>query len=80
MSGYSEAHHEQRKSEILETIKAEPKTAYQISIGINWMTDISANGVKWDGLSSLDKRMAVLETLAHLESMRADGKVDYLLA
>ena len=67
-------HHKQRNSEILATIKAKPKTAYQISTEITWMSDI--NGVSWQNLAPLDKRLAILETLAHLESMRVDGKVD----
>ena len=67
-------HHKQRSSEILGTIKAKPKTAYQISTGITWMSDIS--GVGWQNLASWDKRMAVMETIAHLEAMRFDGKVN----
>lgn len=66
-------HHTQRKSEIMETLKTEPKTAYQIATKMTWMADIdSAN---WQKLTLWDKTMAVLETLAHLESMRVDGKI-----
>jgi len=67
-------HHKQRKSEILETLKAKPKTTYQISTEITWIPEMG--GVSWQNLAPLDKRLAVLETLAHLESMRVDGKVD----
>ncbi len=67
-------HHKQRKSEILGTINAKPKTACQISTEITWMLDMGGGG--WQNLAPLDKRLAVLETLAHLESMRVDGKVD----
>ena len=67
-------HHGQRNSEILETINAEPKTAYQISAEITWMPELG--GVRFQNLAPWDKRMAVLEALAHLESMRVDGKVD----
>lgn len=70
-------HHEQRKSEILEVIKAKPKTAYQISRVMTWMSDISGAG--WDDLAPWDKRMAVLETLSHLESMKVSGKIDRFL-
>jgi len=66
-------HHKQRNSEILETVKAKPKTAYQIATEITWMSAI--NGVGWQKLASWDKRLAMLETMAHLESMRVDGKV-----
>jgi len=67
-------HHQQRNSEILETIKVKSKTAYQIATEITWMSDIS--GVSWQKLAPWDRRMAVLETLAHLESMRFGKKVD----
>ncbi len=69
-------HHNQRNSEIMETIKAEPKTAYQVSSEITWMPQLG--GVRFKDLAPGDKRMAVLETLSHLESMRVDGKVDKL--
>ncbi len=69
-------HHEQRKSEILATIKVNPKTAYKISAEITWMPGM--DGVNWQNLTPRDKRLAVLETLAHLESMRIDERVDKL--
>ena len=67
-------HHKQRNLEILSALKANPKTAYQIATEITWMHDI--NGVGWDKLGPWDKRMAVLETLSHLEAMRAMGEID----
>lgn len=67
-------HHKQRNSEILSTLNTASKTAYQISTGITWMHDV--NGVGWDKLGPWDKRMAVLETLSHLEAMRASKEVD----
>ena len=67
-------HHEKRNLEILGVLKATPKTAYRIATEITWMRDI--NGAGWDNLGPLDKRMAVLETLSHLEAMRAFGKLD----
>ncbi len=66
-------HHKQRNSEILETIKAEPKTAYQISMKITWMPTLG--GVSFQNLAPGDRRMAILETLAHLEAMKIEGKV-----
>lgn len=66
-------HHHYRNSEILETIKAEPKTAYQISMVITWMPGLG--GVGFKDLAPWDKRMAVSETLAHLEAMRDSGIV-----
>lgn len=67
-------HHQQRNSEILEAIKAEPKTAYQISTEVTWMPALG--GVSFQNLAPWDRRMAVSETLAHLESMRVDGRID----
>ena len=67
-------HHNLRNSEILEGIKAEPQTAYQISHNITWMPEMG--GVSFQDLAPWDKRMAVSETLAHLEAMRVDGRVN----
>ncbi len=67
-------HHQQRNSEILSALKAGPKTAYQIASEISWMSYASSTG--WEKLSSWNKRMAVLETLAHLEAMKIAGKLE----
>lgn len=67
-------HHKQRNSEILKTIEATPKTAYQIADAITWMP--SLGGVSFQNLAPWNKRMAVSETLAHLEAMRVDGMAD----
>jgi glyoxylase-like metal-dependent hydrolase (beta-lactamase superfamily II) len=69
-------HHERRKSEILEIMKDESRTGYQIATEVTWVTDIIANGVAWMSLTPLDKRLAIMETLAHLELMRFNGKID----
>ncbi len=66
-------HHEQRNSEILETIKTEPKTAYQIATGITWIPE--EGGINFQNLAPWDKRMAVSETLAHLQAMTIDQKI-----
>ena len=66
-------HHEQRKAKILKAIEAKPKTAYEIATEITWMLDMG--GIGWQNLTARDKRLAVMETVAHLESMRADSKV-----
>ena len=64
----------QRSSEILETVRTEAKTARQICGEITWM--INMNQVSWQDVSPWDKSLAMVETLAHLESMRFSGKVD----
>jgi len=66
-------HHEQRKLEIMNTIKTEPKTAYQISAGLTWIPQNPQ--VTWDSLDPLNKRAGVMETLAHLEDMLYEGRV-----
>lgn len=63
------AHHAERKQHILASIGGQAKTAYQIAATIPWET----MGVAWADLPALHKRNAVTETLAHLESMRAEG-------
>ena len=39
---------------------------------------IGLGGFHFKELAPLDKRLAVLETLAHLEAMRIDGRVEKL--
>ncbi len=67
-------HHGERNSEVLGALNAEAKTGYQIASGITWLRDVG--GANWHNLGAWDKRMAVHETLSHLEAMRAVGKVD----
>ncbi|MFC2035584.1 MBL fold metallo-hydrolase [Chloroflexota bacterium] len=67
-------HHQQRNSEILETMKWQPKTAYQVSSGVTWMPELG--GISFQDLTPWNKRLAILETLAHLETMRTDGRVE----
>ena len=66
-------HHQQRNAEIMSALKASPKTAYQIASEITWMNYASSAG--WEKLGPWNKRMAVLETLAHLEAMKIAGKL-----
>lgn len=72
-------HHERRMSEILRILKTKPKTAYQICLEMTWLLNVTVSGVRGYNLAPWDRRMAVLETLAHLEAMRADSKVDKFL-
>ncbi|MFC1946758.1 MBL fold metallo-hydrolase [Chloroflexota bacterium] len=67
-------HHHQRNLEIKETLKEGPKTAYQISSVITWIPE--SGGIKYNDLPPMHKRMAVLETLAHLKAMLVDGGVN----
>jgi glyoxylase-like metal-dependent hydrolase (beta-lactamase superfamily II) len=67
-------HHRERKEAILDTIRDEPRVAYQISSEIPWVPE--EGGVPWDKLSPFDRRMALMETLSHLESLRVEGRVE----
>ena len=70
-----EEHHNQRKADILEVIANRPHNAYEISCQIPW-TD---NKVSLGQLTALHKRFAVTETIAHLECMRWEGKVQKIV-
>ncbi|MEK7848541.1 MAG: MBL fold metallo-hydrolase, partial [Chloroflexota bacterium] len=67
-------HHEQRKEEICRAISHEPQHAWYISSRITWNIP-----VPWEKFSPLDRRIAVTETIAHLEFMRWEGSVERLL-
>ena len=66
-------HHEQRKSGILSVVQNDMKTAYQIAVEIPWMTDIKAED--FQSLNMWNRRLAVMETLAHLQLLVKEGKV-----
>lgn len=68
------AHHAHRDAEILASFDGEARTAWEISAGITWMPSIG--GRKFEALSPWDKRMAVMETLAHLRVMKDRGVVE----
>ncbi len=61
-------HHKSRKDEILTALKEHPKTAFEISSEITWME----GKITWNELLPIDKRIAVTEALAHLESLRGE--------
>jgi glyoxylase-like metal-dependent hydrolase (beta-lactamase superfamily II) len=67
-------HHEQRKNAILRLIGGKPKTAYKVALSIPWT--VERKEVSFNELSSMDKRMAIWETLAHLELLRSEEKVE----
>ncbi len=64
-------HHEARKAEIQEAITREALNVYDVSAHITW----NIPGLTWEQLPPLQKRFAVTETMAHLQSMRWEGKV-----
>jgi len=66
-------HHREREWHTLLAMGNECKTAYQIASGIPWMVELG--GTDWEDMNPLNKRLAVLETIAHLEKMRTEGQV-----
>lgn len=67
-------HHAQREVEIAQAIAQQPQNAYEVSSRISWRV-----GMTWEALPPLQKRFAVLETVAHLERMRWEGKVERII-
>ena len=67
-------HHRQRLDEVLATLADGPVTAYQVSSGVTWMPE--TGGARFESLPYWDRRMAVGETLAHLEALRVEGAVE----
>lgn len=65
-------HHNFRNQEIMQTIATNWRTPYDISRTIRW----GNNRGKWQELPPFHRRMAVFETLAHLEMLAADSRVD----
>jgi glyoxylase-like metal-dependent hydrolase (beta-lactamase superfamily II) len=65
------SHHNRRKAEIEQIIMKETHNAYDISRQITWDTP----GLVWEQLPPLHKRLAVTETIAHLECMRWEGQL-----
>lgn len=63
-------HHHERNREILATLESEPKTAYQIAQDVTWGSISS-----WKVLPAFHQRLAIFETLSHLEMMKAEGKI-----
>jgi glyoxylase-like metal-dependent hydrolase (beta-lactamase superfamily II) len=66
-------HHAHRNMEILEAIGSRTRTPYQIAQKITW-----ADNSGWEALPPFHQRMAIFETLAHLEMMAAENRVDKL--
>jgi glyoxylase-like metal-dependent hydrolase (beta-lactamase superfamily II) len=67
-------HHQERMAAVAAIIKEGPETAYRIASQLIWAP--GTRGVVWQDLGRWDRRMAVTETLAHLELLRVEGKVE----
>jgi glyoxylase-like metal-dependent hydrolase (beta-lactamase superfamily II) len=67
-------HHENRKETILQVLGKKPATAYVIASQLPWMPQ--KGGIPWTELDHLNRRMALMETLAHLKILEKEKKVD----
>jgi glyoxylase-like metal-dependent hydrolase (beta-lactamase superfamily II) len=66
-------HHHRRNEEILEAIGSGTMTPYRIVQKITW-----ADHYGWRDLPPFHQRMAIFETLAHLEMMAGESRIDKL--
>lgn len=66
-------HHEERQSDIVRALGGQSQTVYEIGTKMVWMKDLG--GWPFSRLSWLDKRLAIMEALAHLEMMVGEGQV-----
>jgi len=60
-------HHEARQNAILATFNGKPQTAYQVATLIPWSV-----APRWEDIPRFHRRMAVTETIAHLELLAAN--------
>ncbi len=67
------AHHEQRKEAIHRIAGQQTETAYQIATEVPWIQQ--DGGVGWSQLDRLNRRMALMETLAHLKVLELENRV-----
>lgn len=66
------AHHERRKGDVLAVLKNGPAVAYNIAKDVPWMP--SKSGHNWEKLDHWGHRMALMETLAHLNLLEKEEK------
>ena len=66
-------HHEQRKRHIIRVMNEGLKTAYQIAEDIPWMP--KQGGTAFHDLAPWDRRLAVMETIAHLKLLSSEDKI-----
>lgn len=69
-------HHQTRKANILEILRNGTMNAYEIAARMHWIPQ--AGGIAWDKLDALNRRLALLETWAHLRLLQEEGKVTTL--
>lgn len=66
-------HHEQRERAIIKAMSSGFRTAYRVATEILWKPE--AGGIAFKDLAPWDRRLAILETIAHLRLLMVEGKV-----
>ncbi len=67
-------HHEERMGQILRALdKVSQMSAYQMAHEITWMSEEGI--IAFEDLAPWDRRLAIMETIAHLKLLAAEGKV-----
>jgi glyoxylase-like metal-dependent hydrolase (beta-lactamase superfamily II) len=67
-------HHEERKKAILTALSQGPQTAYEVSLKIPWI--VNGLTMSFDRLHALDRRLAVMSAMAHLEPLYTEGTAE----
>ncbi len=66
-------HHAQRERAIVKAMSSGFKTAYRVATEIPWVPE--AGGIAFKDLAPWDRRLAILETIAHLRLLTFEGRV-----
>jgi glyoxylase-like metal-dependent hydrolase (beta-lactamase superfamily II) len=66
------AHHDEREAEVLEALSHGTRTAYEVASALPW----TRRKRSYSDLQLGQQRMALTETIAHLEELRARGQVE----
>jgi glyoxylase-like metal-dependent hydrolase (beta-lactamase superfamily II) len=64
-------HHNRRKEQVLKAMAGNSQDAYTIASRLSW----NVPGLTWEQFPPMHKRIAVTETIAHLEMLRWEGRV-----
>jgi glyoxylase-like metal-dependent hydrolase (beta-lactamase superfamily II) len=68
-------HHQGRENEIQQLIDNQLHTSYEIASQLKWKIP----NLTWEQYPPMEKRMAVTETISHIEHMRWEGKIKKII-
>jgi glyoxylase-like metal-dependent hydrolase (beta-lactamase superfamily II) len=66
-------HHEERNRAILKALQENIKSGYQVATELLWLTSVKP--VNFENLNLFDQRLALTETLAHIDYLLNEGDV-----